>query len=202
MAGPEWNNGYSLRKLLVNTFAHAEVSNRFEYKERDVLKGIRIEKRDVRDQGSAARRWTVYRIRSFSYPQYPPYISKKKVEAGRRQRRYKHQYEVTISLPRLSIDAPVKLRTGADRKWDFSSAGKSRKLPNGYIKEGSNVINGVNGDFFFRLEYLYAKHNILFGHNWTNGPPNQVNPRGIVFLDKHMLRVVEQLMARGILGQG
>jgi hypothetical protein len=202
MPRPQWNKDYSLRRLLVNTYAHAEVSNRFDNKDRDVLKGIRIEKRTVHEGTSAARSYTVFIVRSMSYPQYGPYITKAQLALGHKQRRYKHQYEVTLSLERLSIDSPVKLRTGAIRGWDFSPAARTKKMPNGTLRESKNVMNGVNGDFFFRIEWLYAQAGILFGRNFTNGPPIQTNPHGILFLDKHMIRVIETLMAHGILKQG
>ena len=65
------------------------------------------------------------------------------------------------------------------------------------IIEGSNIVNGRNGDFFFRLEYLYARENILFGRDWTNGPPRRTNPKRIIFLDKHSLAVIEFLLNSG-----
>jgi hypothetical protein len=109
---------------------------------------------------------------------------------------------VTIQLDKLSIDVPVKLRTGSSRKWDFGPNGKTRKVKQGKsikIIEGSNVTNGRNGDFFFRLEWTYYQAGVLFGRNWTNGPPVQTNPRGILFMDKHSLAVTEYLMNTGYL---
>ena len=189
----------------MNTFSHAEVANRFDNKERDVLWSIRVEKRTVHEGTSAARTYEVFIVRSSSYPQYRPYITKENIRSGSKQRRYKHQYDVTISLQRLSIDSPVKLRTGANRGWNFSEGARGQVVgrgPTRRVVESDNVLNGINGDFYFRLEWLYAQAGILFGRNYTNGPPSRTNPHHILFLDKHMLRVVEQLMARGILKQG
>ena len=199
MAAPIWNHAWSLKRLLMNTYAHSEIRNRFDNMKRDVLRGIRVEKRTVHDGISPSKTWTVYRIISFSYPQYSPYTSSTNRLTGSKQRRYKHQYEVVLSLQTLSMNSPVRLRTGANRKWDFSPAGRSRKLPNGIVREGTNVRNGINGDFFMRLEFLYAQAGILFGRCYANGPPIHTNPHRILFLDKHALRVVRTLMERGIL---
>lgn len=205
MPRPQWSDKWTLRKLITNTFSHNETRSRFENKDRDVLKGIRIESRTVHEGTSDNRQYQVFRIISSSYPQYRPYIERRHLVSGSKQRKYKHQYNVTISLPRLSIDAPVKLRTGSDRGWDFSPSARARVEKHGGVRrviESKNVDRGRNGDFFFRLEALYARENILFGRNWTNGPALQVNSHNIVFLDKHMLRVVELLLARSILKTG
>lgn len=191
-------NRWTLKKLVQNTYVHQR--NRFDNKNRDVIKSVTIKEIAEYDLSTRKKR-TKFLIETASYPQYRPYYTGTDSRGRPRQyqRTYKHEYTVTIQLDRLSINTPVKLRTGTDMKWDFSAAGKSKKLPNGRILEGSNIQRGINGDFFFRLEYIYAKENILFGRNWTNGPPVKTNPKGIVFMDKHMLRAVEVLMMKGIL---
>jgi hypothetical protein len=116
--------------------------------------------------------------------------------------KYRHEYQVVIQLDKLSIDAPVKLRVGAQGRWDFGPGGKARKIGRGRnikIIEGSNVARGINADFFFRCSWLYHKEGILFGRDWTNRPPVVTNPKGILFLPKHALAVVEFLMNRGLL---
>jgi hypothetical protein len=116
--------------------------------------------------------------------------------------KYRHQYQVVVQLESLSIDVPVKLRVGSSARWDFGPSGKARKVKQGRnikIIEGSNIVRGINADFFFRCSWLYHKEGILFGQNWTNGPPIKTNPRRILFLPKHALAVVEYLMNRGIL---
>lgn len=201
-------NKWTIRKLLTNTYVHKR--NRFENKERDVLKTVRVRKISEYDL-STRRKRTKYILETNSFPNYSPYYTKKDLRGRPRkyQRTYRHRYSVVIQLDRLSINVPVKLRTGSDRAWDFSERGRSKKLANGRIREGSNVLNGRNGDFFFRLEYLYAQEGILYGRNWTNGPPVKANKplvrgasgssRGIIFLDKHALRAIEILMNQGIL---
>lgn len=192
--------GITLRTLITNTYVH--VRSRFEYKERDVLKRVTIQKVSVYGGKAPGKDRTKYLIKSFSYPQYSPYYTKKDSRGRPRskQKTYKHEYQITIQLDKLSLDTDrIKLRTGADAKWDFSSKGKSKKNSNGRVIEGSNIRRGLNGDHFFRLSFIRKEAGILFGRNFANGPPNKVNPKKILFLTKHELRVIEFLVDRGII---
>ncbi len=192
-------NNWTIRKLIQNTYNFFR--NRFEYMNRDVLKSIRIKKINVYDGRDPGEARTTFIVESSSFPQYHPYYTKRDARGRERryQRKYKHQFQVTIQLDRLSIDAPVKLRTGAARKWDFSPQARGYKNRNGEIVESKNVANGINGDFFFRLEALYHEEGILYGRNFTNGPARITNPMKVPFLDKHALRVVQTLLERGFL---
>ena len=196
--------GWTLRRLIQNTHAHAATQTRFEYKTRDMVKVIRIEKTDVYDGKNPGEARTKYTIKTQSTPQYWPYYTKRDSRGRYRKRqiKYKHQYSVTIQLDKLSLDAPPKILVGSSAKWDFGPAGRVKKIKQGRtvkIIESSNYVRGINADFWFRCMWLYHKEGILFGKNWTNGPPIQVNPQGILFLPKHALAVIEYLMNRGIL---
>jgi hypothetical protein len=195
-------NNWTLRKLLLSTYQHQETKTRYDYKIRDMVKVIRIEKTDVYDGKKPGQARTKFIIRTQSTPQYWPYYTKKdsRGRPRKKQIKYRHQYQVVIQLDKLSIDVPVKIRVGSQGRWDFSPAGKPHKIKQGRnikIIEGSNVIHGKNGDFFFRCEWVYHKEGILFGRNWTNGPPVHTNPKQIVFLPKHALAVTEFLMNTG-----
>ena len=197
-------NNYTLRKLINNTYAHKETRTRFDYKQRDMVRAIRIEETKVYDGKNPGEARTKFIIRTQSTPQYSPYFTKvdSRGRSRKRQIKYRHQYQVTIQLDKLNIDMPVKLRTGSSCKWDFTDKGKTKRIKQGNkikIIEGSNITRGRNGDFFFCLEFLFAKEGILFGRNWTNGPPIRTNPRNILFLDKHSLATIEFLMNRGYL---
>lgn len=195
-------NEYTIRTLLLTTYQYKR--NRLEYMKRDVLSTIQIQRVSVYDGKQPGQARTKYVVRSFSYPQYAPYFTKTDSRGRPRtkQRTYKHQYDVTIQLDKLSIDVPVKLRTGAAKAWDFGPRGKATKGANGRITEGTNVLRGLNGDFFFRLSNLYAEKGVLFGRDFTNGPATRTNPQRIMFLDKHAIRVITILMERGILSTG
>jgi len=196
LGGSLISNRWTLKKLVQNTYKYKK--SRFDYKIRDLVKVIRIERRNsyqIRED-----KWrTSYRITTQSFPNYYPYYTRKDSRGRSRQsqRTFSHVYETIIQLDSLSINVPVKLRLGSDKKWRFNS--KTRKLPGGRIIESENTRNGINGDFFFRCEYIYKKEGILFGRNLTNGPPTKINPQGIVFLPKHLLSVIETLMNQGVL---
>ena len=189
--------------MIQNTYHHKR--NRFDYKERDVLKTIQIQEINVYDGKAPGEARTTFRIISRSYPQYRPYYTGRDVR-GRPiqfQRTYRHQYEVIIQCDSLDIDDDrIKLRTGADAKWDFSSRGKGKWVGTGRQRkfiEGRNIQRGLNGDHFFRLSFIRKEAGILYGKNYAGWFPKQTNPKGIQFLTKHELRVLEVLMNRGFL---
>lgn len=195
--------GYTIRKLVQNTYTH--MKNRFDYRDRDVLKTIIVKKISVYNQKDIGEDRTKFVIQSSSYPQYYPYYTPKDNRGRKRayQRTYKHDYDVTIQMDSLSIDDDrIKLRTGADGLWDFTEAGKTKSVGTGRNKrlvEGTNIRRGLNGDFWFRLSYIRKQDGILFGRNYAGWFPEKTNPHGIQFLTKHELRVIEELMNRGIL---
>jgi hypothetical protein len=193
--------GWTLRRLLTNTYFHAETKTRYDYKTRDMVKLIRIEKVNVYDGKNPGQARTKFTIRTQSTPQYYPYYTKKDSRGRSRkwQLKYRHYYQVIIQLDKLSINVPFRGRVGALGKWDFSPRGRSRRIK-GKVIEGTNIQKGLNGDFFFRCSYVWKKNGILFGRDWTNGqPPVRVNPREIVFAPKHFIAVISELMNRGIL---
>jgi hypothetical protein len=191
--------GWTLRRLLTNTYAHQETKTRYDYQTRDMVKSIRIEKTDVYDGKNPGKARTKYTIRTQSTPQYSPYYTKRdsRGRSRKRQMKYRHYYQVIIQLDKLSIDVPFKGRVGALGRWDFTPAGRSRRI-RGKVIEGTNIQRGQNGDFFFRCSYVWKKNGILFGRDWTNGqPPVHVNPKQIVFAPKHMIACIEFLMNTG-----
>ena len=195
--------GITLRYLLNNTFVH--MRNRYDYSERDVLRRIVIRRVSVYDGKNIGEARTRFDIISSSYPQYYPYYTKKD-NRGRprtKQRTYKHQYDVTIQMEKLSLDCDaIKLRTGADAKWDFTKAGKGYWMGKGRNKrwvEGSNIKRGINGDHFFRLSYIRQQAGILFGRNFAEWPPRKTNPKMIQFLTKHELNAIRILVNKGII---
>ena len=197
------SQGITLRYLLNNTFVH--MRSRYDYAERDVLKRIIIKKVSVYDGKNIGEARTRFDIISSSYPQYYPYYTKKDSRGRPRtkQRTYKHPYDVIIQMEELSLDCDaIKLRTGADAKWDFTNAGKGYWMGKGRNKhwiEGTNVKRGINGDFFFRCSYLRAQAGILFGRNFAEWPPRKTNPKMILFLTKHELNAIRILVNKGLI---
>lgn len=61
-------------------------------------------------------------------------------------------------------------------------------------------VKKINGDFYWRLMYTYQVNGHLYGINSTNGLPSyKSNPNQICFVPKHLIRVIEILLKRGIL---
>jgi hypothetical protein len=133
---------------------HKESRTRFVYKQRDMVKGIRIEKISVYDGKKPGGARTKFIIRTQSTPQYYPYYTPKDARGRPRKRqiKFKHQYEVTIQLDELSLNAAPKIRVGSQGRWDFGPNGNDRRVKvNRTFKiiPGTNTIRGLNGDFFF-----------------------------------------------------
>lgn len=196
--------GLTIRRVLNETYAHRKTRTRFKYKIRDAVQGILIQKVSTYDGKAIGTSRTKFIIKTQSTPQYYPYYTKfdARGRPRKRQVKHKHYYEVTIQLDTLSLDAPFKMRVGGLARWDFSPAGKDKRVKKNrtfVIVPGTNTKRGLNGDFFFRCEWVYYKAGILFGRNWTNRAPVKANPRRIVFFPKHALAAIELLMNRGYL---
>jgi hypothetical protein len=190
----------TLRTLIQNTKRF--FPNRFEYRARDSVHVIRIERVTVYGGGEPGTGRTTYRIRSRSWPQYWPYYvtHDRRGRRHRYQRTTKHEYEVTIQMDKLSIDdTRFKIRTGLGRLWDFTKAARPSRDKRGTIIESKNVERGINGDHFFRLSWIRKQAGVLYGQDYTNGPPLIRNPKMIQFLTKHEIGVIRYLMRRGIL---
>lgn len=194
--------GLTIRRVLNETYAHRETATRFKYESRDMVRGVRIERVSVYDGRNPGEARTKFVIRTMSVPQYWPYYTRLDAQGRPRKRQLKHRhyYEVTIQMDELSIDAPFKARVGGLAKWDFTALGKDRRVRVGRtfkIIPGTNSARGLNGDFFFRCEWVYHDAGILFGRCWATRPPVKANPNRIVFFPKHALAAIELLMNAG-----
>ena len=113
---------YTLKQLLQITAVH--YGNRFEYAERDVVKHITVKKiRQIsrHDEPDMPRERIKYEIVSKSYPQYPPYYTKKDKRGRARsyQRTIAHHYDVILEIDRLSLNTTNwKARVGSGKKWE------------------------------------------------------------------------------------
>lgn len=191
-------NSWTLKKLLTNTYMNKR--NRYDYKLRDTVKGISIEKISVYNGLEPGEARTKFVIKTRSTPQYWPYFTKKdsKGRLRKRQNASVHTYQVIIQLEELSLSVPFKGRVGAEGKWDSSPAGQAHKSA-GRVVEGKNYLRGINADFIFTCEYLWKKEGILFGKPYAVTPPIKTNPSGIIFAPKHFIATVELLMRAGYL---
>ena len=110
---------YTLRQLLNLTKQHEQFRNRFDNRDRDVIKRITIKEVRELSYSKPGAPTIKYVIETYSYPQYPPYSGLIDVRRGRQtQRRIRHEYDTVLELDRLSIDTiHWKMRLGSGRKW-------------------------------------------------------------------------------------
>ena len=69
-----------------------------------------------------------------------------------------------------------------------------------YLNVGdyNSCVNGINGDFYFRLQYIMSKYNCLYGK--LSCKPQEVdNSVKYPFFDKHTIAVLLYLVDKGII---
>lgn len=221
--------------------------NRYDFKERDVIKRVTVkEVKEVErhDLAQEPRVRTKYEITTYSYPQYPPYTTQTG-RAGRRQtRRYqrsiRHEYDSILELDRLSLNTYYwRYRLGSEKKWRTRdevpqnkvkqlypktkrllkrkadrkgrTVQESNRLYKQYVKKHRDRAPyldvgdfnaqelGINGDFIFRIAWALDYNGHLFGRMYPKLPSTITNPTYTPFFPKHGLRLIEELMKRGVL---
>lgn len=197
---------WSIKTLMQIT--NEVASSRFFTKERDVIRSaIQIKKFKVFDGKNPKKAKIHFQIYSASFPQYYPYYTKYDSRGRERsyQRTYRHEYLVQISLERLSINTPIKIITGSDKKYVFNVSKnliRSKQNPHGrYLSVGDYNIEvwGINPDHFFTQSWIRKQEDCLFGRNFANGPPIKANPSMVPFCGKHELLCLETLINSGFL---
>jgi hypothetical protein len=192
--------GLTVRNLIYFTYSYFR--SVIDNADRDFIQLIQIKEVTVYDGKAPGKARTKFIIQSRSTPQYYPYYRPKdsRGRAHATQRTIRHNYDVTISMDKLTVDSPIKFRTGADCAMLFGKGVRAQFDKKGkMLRDDLNILRGRMPDFFFRFEYVLWKTGNLYGRNWTNGPPSQVNPRHIPAFDKHAMRIIKILIQRGIL---
>ena len=106
-------------------------------------------------------------------------VNSKNPETGKLSR-----YQVTFLFEDFSkgFDSPIKIRVGSQDSL------KSKRITN-------NKFDNIQSQFLFNSEFLYSQYGILYGRDRTEGKaPNQKNPKGILYLDKHSLWVIHNVL--------
>lgn len=85
--------------------------------------------------------------------------------------------------------SPFKWRTGSEKRW-------IKKIPTLDSKQiaNLNILNQVQAQFMFELEFVLRKNNLLYGQCRANRPPSKTNPRNLVYFDKHALFCCEKII--------
>lgn len=115
------NGTFTLKEILTSTYESRAYKNRYDYKERDLLKTIVVIKETTLHPDQTSAPTVSFTFRSFSYPQYKPYTSYTKYS---RQKKFKHQYDQILTIEadennKISLNTfSWKYRLGSQRKWD------------------------------------------------------------------------------------
>jgi hypothetical protein len=92
-------------------------------------------------------------------------------------------YQTTILLDRLTLDAPVKIRCGSLSKY-------TKNMHRDQMKK-----KGICGDFYFRYMEVHAKRGSLYQRSSTNRqPPKVMNPKGELGLCKHLVSAIKLMV--------
>lgn len=85
--------------------------------------------------------------------------------------------------------SPFKWRTGSEKRW-------IKKIPTLDSKQiaNLNVLNQVQAQFMFELEFVLRQKGLLYGICRANRPPVIKNPRGLVYFCKHSLFCCQKIV--------
>lgn len=129
-----------------------------------------------------------------------------------------HKYPITFLFRNFEkgFDSPIRIRVGSNKKPRFPKknirdAGliseaktekekeKIRKAQDvirqqNQIVTDYNIKSGIQMQFFFDSMWVYKVNGILFGPNYTNRPPSERNPKGLLFMSKHEWYIVTKIL--------
>lgn len=112
--------------------------------------------------------------------------------------RKKHSYPVTFLIRDISkgLDSPFRWRTGSLKKPVLAKKGKKYTKKERIEIANTNIKNGVQLDFFFNLEEVLYRYDLLYGVNWTNRklPIKSKNVDHIPYFDKTALYCVHKIL--------
>lgn len=102
-----------------------------------------------------------------------------------------HKFPVIFQFQNIDKGSlsPFKWRTGSEKRW-------IKKIPTLDSKQiaNLNILNQVQAQFMFELEFVLRQKGLLYGVCRANRPPVIKNPKQLIYFDKHALFVVEKLI--------
>jgi hypothetical protein len=116
-----------------------------------------------------------------------------------------HKFPITFLLREFhkGFDSAFRWRTGSFKKPKFStqkiSEGRTEREKNRIRRKNKklqewNILNGIQLQFFFDLERILKQWGLLYGPDWTNGPPDIRNKEKNPFFDKHAYHIVTKVL--------
>jgi hypothetical protein len=227
----------TIKQIILYTWKNLRIRNRFFFSQRDILPTkIKIIKKHIYQPMKKGTESFDERleIQSMSAPQYKPYTNYTK---GRKQLKYKHQYDCVISIQKdskgkYSFDSKIKWRLGSFKKWVDKPSQSfiktvyrettnklKKKYPkkeqySKYIEEIKKIrtrgkylnvgdynamMNGINGDEYFRNYYLQYINDCLFGPIYSKERNSREPKIKFPFMGKHMIATIFFLIKKGII---
>lgn len=129
-----------------------------------------------------------------------------RVGSGKKWRTNPPQSQIKSLYPRTRNNFKRKAQrrgsTKKEQKQIYNKLVERHKRSAQYLDIGdyNSREHGLNGDFIFRCDYAYYKHDHRFGRNYYGNVAASIrNPNAIVFFPKHALNVLEQLINNGVL---
>jgi uncharacterized protein YajQ (UPF0234 family) len=106
-----------------------------------------------------------------------------------------HYYPITVIFKDISrgINSPIKVRCGSLFKpKSIGKKGINTETRKKLVEQ--DIKNGIEFDFFFHDMWVLHQFNLLYGRDWTNGPPRKVNPNLHPYFCKHLFFVCSKII--------
>ena len=220
------NARYTIREIWLYTYE--AYRNRFDFRERDVLKSVEIREVKSYDKANLKSPTKRYEIRTFSYPQYEPYVSLKG-KKSKKQRKVKHQYDSKFQLESMNWNSKFRWRIGSQKKYPTSDKGINYNQIAQLHKSVRDRLEKKHGKGTADYKKAVAKHKkkakyvdkgdyisqvfgingdwyfrvqgnaFLSGNLFGLAWEKSKTGNGVPFFGKHDLRIVEYLLKKGIL---
>lgn len=113
-----------------------------------------------------------------------------------------------VTRSRWMKERDIKLKNAKDAKEKKTIEEAYKKKISDHIKKAPYLndgdynaqVNGINLDFAYRDAYAFKSHGHLYGKwQYKLDRPSKINPKNIMFLPKHLIRVLEVLLQKGII---
>ena len=173
-------------------FYYKRVDDKAKRMKLDVI-GAKLTARQHYEYDPSAKEWK--QVEGLRHTKFTFMVSSKPVSYKKTDTIGIHKYPVFFLFYDLTLgwDSPIRWRTGSFKKVLFAKKGASKEDRERVANK--NILNGRQLDFFFKLEELLSRENLLYGPSMTNRQlPLKANPSMSVYLDKTALFCVEKVI--------
>lgn len=165
------DNKAARSKLDITTARILNVSN-FEYDRKD-------------------KKWKTTNKRSVKFEVL---IKSKPVSYDKKDRISTHIFPLTLLMYSIEdgMDSAFKYRSGGLKKPVFVPPNADAEKRMKYTEQ--NIRNGTDLWFFFNLEWVLKKNNMLYGPCYANRAPSTTNPHGYIYFEKHSIFFITKIL--------